>query len=185
MVGSTSDLGTYALQVTGNAYVTGQIDFGSTGTGQGSLYKSGTAAILASTGTLQLSAGSGNRVQILVDNGARRAFYTTDGKFLFGGGSGETYGGIGSDNGTGALVFYYDDSSNSPNEAARFSSAGLFSTINNTITDTNSLFDLNLTLGNDATADTISALNIDVTSTATGADRRHTLWYQCCEPNIS
>lgn len=170
MVGSTSDLGTYALQVTGNAYVTGQIDFGSTGTGQGSLYKSGTAAILASTGTLQLSAGSGNRVQILVDNGARRAFYTTDGKFLFGGGSGETYGGIGSDNGTGALVFYYDDSSNSPNEAARFSNAGLFSTVNNTITDTNSLFDLNLTLGNDATADTISALNIDVTSTATGAD---------------
>lgn len=169
-IGSTTDLGAYPLQVTGNAYVTSQIDFGSTGTGQGSLYKSGTAAILASTGTLQLSAGSGNRVQILVDNGARRAFYTTDGKFLFGGGSGETYGGIGSDNGTGALVFYYDDSSNSPNEAARFSSAGLFSTINNTITDTNSLFDLNLTLGNDATADTISALNIDVTSTATGAD---------------
>lgn len=170
LIGSTTDLGAYPLQVTGNAYVTSQIDFGSTGTGQGSLYKSGTAAILASTGTLQLNAGSGNRVQILVDNGARRAFYTTDGKFLFGGGSGETYGGIGSDNGTGALVFYYDDSSNSPNEAARFSSAGLFSTINNTITDTNSLFDLNLTLGNDATADTISALNIDVTSTATGAD---------------
>ncbi len=170
LIGSTTDLGAYPLQVTGNAYVTSQIDFGSTGTGQGSLYKSGTAAILASTGTLQLSAGSGNRVQILVDNGARRAFYTTDGKFLFGGGSGETYGGIGSDNGTGALVFYYDDSSNSPNEAARFSNAGLFSTVNNTITDTNSLFDLNLTLGNDATADTISALNIDVTSAATGAD---------------
>lgn len=170
LIGSTTDLGAYPLQVTGNAYVTSQIDFGSTGTGQGSLYKSGTAAILASTGILQLNAGSGNRVQILVDNGARRAFYTTDGKFLFGGGSGETYGGIGSDNGTGALVFYYDDSSNSPNEAARFSSAGLFSTVNNTITDTNSLFDLNLTLGNDATADTISALNIDVTSAATGAD---------------
>ncbi|HRH24879.1 MAG TPA: hypothetical protein PLQ20_00875, partial [Candidatus Paceibacterota bacterium] len=50
------------------------------------------------------------------------------------------------------------------------SSSGLVSSSNITLTNTSSLYDLNVTLGNDADADTISAFNIDVTSTATGAD---------------
>lgn len=47
-------------------------------------------------------------------------------------------------------------------------STGVIST--NTVTDSGQIVDLNLTLGNDANADTVSALNIDVTSVATGAD---------------
>ncbi|MDQ5922737.1 MAG: hypothetical protein QG644_445, partial [Patescibacteria group bacterium] len=58
------------------------------------------------------------------------------------------------------------------NAVSRFSvgATGGISVNNTTITDTGVLADINLTLGNDAAADTISALNIDVTSAATGAD---------------
>ncbi|MEK7585901.1 MAG: hypothetical protein AAB477_01545, partial [Patescibacteria group bacterium] len=162
-IGSATDLGAYALQVTGNAYVTSQIDFGSTGAGQGSLFKSGTEAVFSSAGLIQVS---GTSIRLNASSAGARV---SGDSILFLNGGNNTFAGIGGGN-TGALIFYYEDASDSPNEAARFSNAGLFSTVNNTITDTNSLFDLNLTLGNDATADTVSALNIDVTSVATGAD---------------
>ncbi|MEX2006795.1 MAG: MerR family DNA-binding transcriptional regulator [Candidatus Saccharimonadales bacterium] len=61
--------------------------------------------------------------------------------------------------GTGDLVLALDDDSN-----FKFCSSSC------TVTNTGSLQDINLTLGNDATADTVSALNIDVTSVDTGAD---------------
>lgn len=76
--------------------------------------------------------------------------------------------GIGDTSPTALLTVGASDVFQVNSSGAIAASTGIIST--KSITDTGSLVDLNLTLGNDANADTVSALNIDVTSVATGAD---------------
>jgi hypothetical protein len=117
-IGSMTDLGTYALQVTGNTKITGQTDFG-TGT-IGSLYSSGGDSVWASSSNINIAGGV---IRLNANGGGSGGARVSTDSILFLNGGNNTFAGIGGGN-SGALYFYYDDSFDSPNEGGRFNTAG-------------------------------------------------------------
>lgn len=111
------------LQVNGTSFLSGAITFGSAGTGQGTLQKSGTESQLTSTGGLTLQCGSSQKI-VFIGGGNYRYHFTTGGQFLFGGGSGETLSGIDNNTGQGVLRFLYSTAANSQTEGGRLFTSG-------------------------------------------------------------
>jgi hypothetical protein len=133
----TTDAG-YRLDVsgtfrsTGNANLEGSVIFGASGTGQGTLAKSGTEAQLTSAGAIFIQSGSAQKVVLAAGGGGYRMHLTTTGQWLFGGGSGETLSGIDNNSGQGVLRLLYSTAANSQTEGARLFTSGNFGVGSNT-----------------------------------------------------
>ena len=147
--GSPTDAG-YRLDVsgtfrsTGNANVEGSVIFGASGTGQGTLAKSGTEAQFTSVGAIFIRSGASQKVVLASGGGGYRMHLTTTGQWLFGGGSGETLSGIDNNSGQGVLRLLYSTAANSQTEGARLFTSGNFG-IGTTTDETSAILNVSST----------------------------------------
>jgi len=149
LVNTTTDSG-YKLDVngtfrsTGNANVEGSVIFGASGTGQGTLAKSGTEAQFTSVGAIFIRSGASQKVVLASGGGGYRMHLTTTGQWLFGGGSGETLSGIDNNSGQGVLRLLYSTAANSQTEGARLFTSGNFG-IGTTTDETSAILNVSST----------------------------------------